>query len=195
AIRGLFVAAFAFALRAPSEGLRIEKGDPRMAASFSFSDEDCRARKARAVVFFAGGRVILHLSRRKHVDHPSRIVRSCWCAACTTTCPVHALGAFFHRAPAGTAPFAHLSRGCILSLARRLAHEAGERDSAHFCAKSFRRGHAETLRRSGGRLAEILRACCWRSGAFLDYMDREELEGDAMLEALQTGQAPARVPG
>ena len=195
ATQGLFVAAFAFALRVPSEGLGVEKGDPRMAASFSFSDEDCRARKARAVVFFAGGRATLHLSRRKHVDHPSRIVRSCWCAACKTTCPVHALGAIFDRAPVGTAPFAHLSSGSMLGLVRRLAQEAGECDSAHFCTRSFRRGHAETLRRSGGRLAEILRAGCWRSGAFLDYLDREELEGDAMLEALQAGQAPARVPG
>ena len=195
ATRGLFVAAFAFALRVPSEGLVIEKGDPRMAASFSFSDEDCRARKARVVIFFADGRVTLHLSRRKHVDHPSRILRSCWCAACKTTCPVHALGAIFDRAPVGTAPFAHLPSGRILGLVRRLAHVAGERDSAHFCTKSFRRGHAETLRRSGGRLAEILRAGCWRSGAFLDYMDREELEGDAMLEALQAGHAPARAPG
>ena len=83
----------------------------------------------------------------------------------------------------------------MLGLVRRLAQEAGERDSAHFCTKSFRRGHAETLRRSGGRLTEILRAGCWRSGAFLDYLDRVELEGDAMLEALQAGQAPARVPG
>ena len=195
ATRGLFVAAFAFALRVPSEGLEVEKGDPRVAASFSFSDEDCRARKARAVLFLDGGRATLHLSRRKHVDHPSRIVRSCWCAACRTTCPVHALGAIFDPAPVGTAPFVHLSSGCILGLVRRLAHEAGERDSAHFCTRSFRRGHAETLRRSGGRLAEILRAGCWRSGAFLDYLDREELEGDAMLEALQAGHAPARVPG
>ena len=48
ATRGLFVAAFAFAHRVPSEARCVVEGDLRMAASFSFSDEDRSARKARA---------------------------------------------------------------------------------------------------------------------------------------------------
>ncbi|CAK0815761.1 unnamed protein product, partial [Prorocentrum cordatum] len=47
----LFVAALAFVLRVPPVGLGVEKGDPRVAASFSWSDEDCRARKVGAVPF------------------------------------------------------------------------------------------------------------------------------------------------
>ena len=47
----------------------------------------------------------------------------------------------------------------------------------------FRRGHARDLQRSGATLAEILRAGEWRSCAFMAYLEREELERDAVIEA------------
>ena len=47
----------------------------------------------------------------------------------------------------------------------------------------LRRGHAEDMRQNGATLGEILLAGDWRSPAFLDYLDRVQLEQDRTAEA------------
>ena len=46
----------------------------------------------------------------------------------------------------------------------------------------FRRGHARDLQASGANLATILAAGEWRSPAFLQYLDKEELENQAVQQ-------------
>ena len=46
----------------------------------------------------------------------------------------------------------------------------------------FRRGHGRDLQASGANLATILAAGEWKSPAFLSYLDRVELENEAVAE-------------
>ena len=46
----------------------------------------------------------------------------------------------------------------------------------------FRRGHARDLQASGANLATILAAGDWKSPAFLSYIDKVELENEAVAE-------------
>ena len=52
-----------------------------------------------------------------------------------------------------------------------------------FRTHDLRRGHARDMQARGATLSEILRAGDWRSAAFLSYLDRAQLEEDAVLEA------------
>ena len=47
----------------------------------------------------------------------------------------------------------------------------------------LRRGHANDMIRNGCRLNDILAAGQWRSPAFFAYINIEELERDAVIEA------------
>ena len=47
----------------------------------------------------------------------------------------------------------------------------------------LRRGHARDLQKNGASLAEILEAGQWCSPAFLAYLDKDQLEMDAVVEA------------
>ena len=67
----VFVMAYAFMLRLPSEALPIVVGPSDDAASF----------------FKEGDTVVLELKRRKNKPRGSRLVRKCWCS----TSPVCAL--------------------------------------------------------------------------------------------------------
>ena len=65
---------------------------------------------------------------------------------------------------------------------RRL--EALRIHAAHsYSTHAFRRGHARDLASSGARLCEILAAGQWKSPAFMQYLDMNELEAEAVLEA------------
>ena len=46
------------------------------------------------------------------------------------------------------------------------------------------RGHAETLRRGGGRLAHILKGGTWSSATFKEYLSQHDLVRDAMAESI-----------
>ena len=59
----------------------------------------------------------------------------------------------------------------------------GVKDALRYRTHDFRRGHAKDLVAAGASLREILNAGEWRSAAFLSYLDKDELECDATLEA------------
>ena len=48
----------------------------------------------------------------------------------------------------------------------------------------IRRGAAQTILKQGGTLADVLRACGWRSASFKLYLDMRDVEATAMLEIL-----------
>ena len=105
------------------------------------------------------------------------------------------------RVPTGALLFVGLRRelkdGAIKPLPvvvrqlRSAARTAGIPDPEGLTSKCLRRGHAETVRRAGGRLSDILRAGGWSSRAFKEYLDRPELECAATREAVSLASAPA----
>ena len=46
----------------------------------------------------------------------------------------------------------------------------------------IRRGAAQTILKQGGTLADVLRACGWRSASFKLYLDMKDVEATAMLD-------------
>ena len=59
----------------------------------------------------------------------------------------------------------------------------GMPEARSYRAHDFRRGHADDLRRAGATLKEILKAGEWKSPAFLQYLDMEDLEHDLVVDA------------
>ena len=82
------------------------------------------------------------------------------------------------------APFAGRSPNAVVGALRDMLHFLDVPDAQHYRSHDLRRrGHAGNLRSSGANLSEILRAGEWRSPAFLDYLDVNELESAAVVEA------------
>ena len=177
----VFVAAYAFLLRVPSECLP-------MAAH-------CAPAGAEVPVFsLRGDEAVLYFPFRKNRLFPTEVVRSCWCCKSRLTCPVHALGKFMNRLPAGSQPFKHFHPGQTLLALRELLVELDIANAMVYRLHDFRRGHAEDLRRlPGSTLAEILEAGDWSSSAFKDYLDKRSLERDRVAAA-HTGGVQVHVP-
>jgi hypothetical protein len=168
----LFLATYVFLLRLPSEALPMVRG----------GDGFCEQGR-QSVVSLIEGKLVLKLARRKNLPHGSVLTRSCWCASCKATCPVHVLGKFLMEFCPGDAPFAGISAGTALSLLRNLLEWLEVSNVTSYRTHDLRRGHAKDLQVSGASLAEILAAGQWRSPAFLQYLDIEQLEHDAVVEA------------
>ena len=83
----------------------------------------------------------------------------------------------------GDAPFAGINAGSALAMLRSLLGWLDVPDAGAYRTHDLRRGHAKDLQVSGAGLAEILAAGQWRSPAFLQYLDIEKLELDAVVEA------------
>ena len=167
----LWLFAYIFLSRVPSEALPVVRIDR----------ESQRASHASAVLVQVDS-VVLHLARRKNRPRGSTLVRTCWCSTCPSTCPVHVLGPFLLTHETGCRVFPHNAGDALQSL-RRMLERVGFSKFATARTHDFRRGHASDLQRSGATLAEILRAGEWRSCAFMAYLEREELERDAVIEA------------
>ena len=121
---------------------------------------------------------------RKNRPHGSVISRQCWCKECAQTCPVHALPRLIAQAgiPLGLIFSGITPKTAAASLRARLG-KLGVPNPELYRLHDFRRGHARDLLRRGRKLYEILQAGDWSSPAFLDYLDRAELEERAMVEA------------
>ena len=167
----VFIAAYAFLLRVPSECLP-------MAAHNTPEGMEV------PVFVLRKGEVVLRLPFRKNRLFPTEIIRSCWCNSCKLTCAVHVFGAFMRDLPAGARPFALFNPGQTTLALRELLCELDIEHAMLYRLHDFRRGHAEDLRRSPGTtLGDILDAGDWSSGAFKDYLDRRGLEKDRVAAA------------
>ena len=173
----VFLAAYAFMLRVPSEGLTM--------AAHSMPDG---LEVSCPVFFLRGGEAVLWLPFRKNRLFPSEIVRACWCNKNRLTCPVHVFGAFMCALPAGSRPFAHIHPGQAHLALRELLCELDVEFAMLHRLHDFRRGHAEDLRRlPGSNLGDILEAGDWSSRAFTDYLDKRSLERDRVAAAHSGG--------
>eukprot|EP00959_Pyramimonas_sp_CCMP1952_P148700 3110582-Pyramimonas_sp.AAC.1 len=74
---------------------------------------------------------------------------------------------------------------------RSAARTAGIPGPEVLASKRLRRGRAETVRRTGGRFSDILRAGGWSPRAFKECLARPELERAATREAASPASAPA----
>ena len=166
----LFLASYIFLLRVPSEGLPITVN----------SNGIC---DGHAVISFNKDELVLNLKSRKNRQHGSSLRRGCWCQKCKATCPVHVLGAWFKSLPPGQRPFANINQKLALSELRRWLRILEVPGADKYKLHDFRRGHGRDLQASGSNLATILAAGEWKSPAFLCYLDRVELENEAVAEA------------
>ena len=168
----LYIAAYAFLLRVPSEGLPMCRWGVGSATH-----------PEQSVLTFSEGELVLTLASRKNRPHGSRLVRSCWCLQSASTCPVHVLWPFFDALPVGFKPFSSLNLRMLNQDLRRRLERVGVGEAQLFRTHDFRRGHAGDLQTSGATLLHILEAGEWRSPAFLKYLDMETMERDLVVQA------------
>lgn len=170
----LFVCCYAFMLRLPSEGLPIIRGG----VGFDAGDSH-----PQAVMYLDGATLCLKLARRKNLPEGALLRRSCWCSSCKVTCPVHALWPFIKQHDFGQKPFGGISSALALSSVRKLLALLDVPDASKYRTHDLRRGHAKDMQVHGAKLCEILHAGQWKSPAFMEYLDLNQLEHDAVLEA------------
>jgi hypothetical protein len=170
----LYLLAYRFMLRVPSEGLPVVVGACGAAeAPLLPGVHSCLA------LSVDGSRLSLRLARRKNKECGSLLIRHCSCAQSEATCPVHVLGSFVASLPVGSCPFASISRRRLGDDLRLHLSLIGVDDVAEYSSKAFRRGHAQDLLARGVEIRSILAAGEWSSSAVFKYTEH----GDAELEA------------
>ena len=90
---------------------------------------------------------------------------------------------FFASLSPGDKPFENISPAEALQFLRVFLCRLHVKNAGRYRTHDLRRGHAQDLVERGATLAEILRAGQWRSPAFLQYLDMQELEHGAVVEA------------
>ena len=96
---------------------------------------------------------------------------------------MHVLAPWLASFPDGHKPFGHLSAGRAREELKQRLHALGVPSAADYWLHDFRRGHTQDLLDKGSNLAEILRAGQWRTPAFLCYLNLQNLEKSAVVEA------------
>ena len=130
-----------------------------------------------------GSDLVLVLARRKNKLRGSRLVRSCWCSSSPGFCPLHSVQPLMEAAGDDFAPFASITPAKALQVLRNILVDLEVHRAAEYRLHDLRRGHALDLQQSGAPLYEILAAGEWRSPAFLEYLDKNQLETDMVVQA------------
>ncbi len=183
----LFLMAYAFLLRVPSEAI----------PATAYGNGPCRLSRE-------GPYLVLHLDRRKNKPSGSRLVRGCWCKECPRTCPIHVLGPLLDATAPGELLFPEVTAASALHTLRSMLRVLGKDRWHEYRTHDFRRGHAKDLQLSGeavpavpkvmrwssllfglpgAPLWQILAAGEWKSPAFLLYLDMHKLESELVVQA------------
>ena len=180
----LFLFAYAFLLRLPSEALPVTVGQG----------------SGPCALYQDGDMMVLELARRKNKPSGSILRRGCWCGESARTCPLHVLGPLVANCEHGQRLFV-VSAACALGILREILRGIGMDKAESYRTHDLRRGHAQDLVESGvslvvggnllvaspccagATLAVILAAGEWRSPAFLSYIDEAKLETDVVVAA------------
>jgi len=166
----LYLLAYAFLLRVPSEAVRATRDGITPGVSIE------------------GSFVVMTLAKRKKKPHGSRLVRRCWCAECRETCPYHVLKPLLENTQPGERLFKNVTPASALSTLRIMLQVLGTPHAELYRTHDLPRGHATDLQLSGRSEDkmfvlskhvlmlgaphwEILRAGEWKSPAFLAYLD------------------------
>ena len=157
--------------------------------------------KEKAVIYRRGEELVLRLTGRKNKITESSLVRRCWCGTSRLTCPVHVVGYLVDKKSVGEKLFPRITAANALKQLRAMLADLQVQDAGMHRTHDIRRGHAKDLQQSGtglrlivpelqcfcaclgAHLRDILKAGEWRSPAFLDYLDMEELERDVVIES------------
>ena len=89
---------------------------------------------------------------------------------------------------AGVKPFGDITAAAALKRLRSFLAILKLPDFQLYRTHDLRRGHARDLQAAGKSLWEILSAGDWRSAAFLQYLDKEDLER-AVVEQAHEGES------
>ena len=120
---------------------------------------------------------------RKNKPEGSSIARGCWCRESPATCPWHQLAPVLRAARDGEYLFQGITAAKALATLRLLLASVGVAQAGEYRTHDLRRGHALDLQLSGAPLYDILAAGDWKSPAFLQYLDRYQLEQDVVMQA------------
>ena len=123
----LFLVAYIFLLRVPSEALPLT------------------AHEGSSCLFLEGGQVVLLLKRRKNKPSGSRLTRACWCCRSPSTCPVHVLWPFVASLTSGQGLFSGITPQHALTSLRQWLLELRAPRALEFRTHDFGRGHAKDL--------------------------------------------------
>ena len=83
----------------------------------------------------------------------------------------------------GECLFQDITAAKALATLRLLLASVGVAQAGEYRTHDLRRGHALDLQLSGAPLYDILAAGDWKSPAFLQYLDRYQLEQDVVMQA------------
>ena len=100
-------------------------------------------------------------------------------------------GKFFATLVIGTKPFAGLSPAKALPNLRQILNELGIPRANEYRTHDLRRGHADDIAKTGGRLIELLQMGEWadKSMAYMSYLDYMKLEAETVVNAHGTDDA------
>ena len=182
----LCLLAYIFLLRVPSEAIPCVWGATEPVDG------------VQSCLYVAGDELRLRLASRKNVPSGTELVRGCWCAKQPATCPVHVLGKLAATRARGHKLFPGLTPGRALRSLRRILTMLSVSEAQLYRTHDLRRGHAQAraprplarcdragvqdMLEGGSRLGAILKAGQWRSPAFLQYINSQDLESGAVLE-------------
>ena len=143
------------------------------------------------------------VQRREGMAYPNLLW--VWHSVCflEATCPVHVIGPHLDRCTHGQRVFGDISPASALGVLREILATEGIANANEYRTHDLRRGHAQDLVESGGRvgmqrcllsvrqcvhtagatLSVILAAGEWKSPAFMAYINHEQLETDAVIAA------------
>ena len=171
----LWLFAYTFMLRVPSEALPAARGDQRLAQGAA----------EQAVIWLDDDMLVLRLLRRKNKPHVSVLKRGCTCESQPRICLIHVLWEGFLRdLPVGRKPWAaHSSTSANDALRTALSSLAVPSANLYRC-HDLRRGHARDLFDAGSPLEDTLRHGEWRGKAVRKYLDECDLEQQVVLEAV-----------
>jgi len=182
----LFLLAYSFLLRLPSEAVPVTAGGD---SAWSLKME--------------GPELVLTLRRRKNRPHGSVLRRRCCCRQSKVCCVVHVFGPILQASGLGQRLFRGVTANSALRTLREMLGRIGLLDADNYCTHDFRRGHALDLQLSGeflhwacgwsrrsrmnlvgsgAPLYEILEAGQWTSPAFLKYLDVHRLETELVVQ-------------
>ncbi|KAF4709781.1 hypothetical protein FOZ63_024010 [Perkinsus olseni] len=129
--------------------------------------------------------VSVHLSTRKANRHGYDIVRHCTCSSSPAFCPFRLFTWLLDRSERLTKSallFHPLTYPQFLAKTKSILHALNVPDSATFGTHSFRRGHCRDMVAAGVPAASILRMGGWRSAAFKEYLDLQEVDALAACQ-------------
>ena len=182
------VVCWVFALRAQSECFKI-----RMATAADNPADPCWFPAFGNVIALTSAGLVLKFARRKCHPHGDTSLLPCCCRRSPSfalhvekrLCPTCSIwpAICVHAAP-GQEIFRGYSPSIFLRELRQALGAARIPNAERYTLHCMRRGAARAVIQHGGTLADVLRACGWKSATFKLYLEMTGVEAMAMFDML-----------